>query len=398
MKILVLNCGSSSLKCQLIDMEKNERIMKGHYDRIGGSRSSLRFNVRGNKTVIEQAARSFDEAISRILDLLISDEYKVIESLDEIGAVGHRIVHGGEKIKESTLIDENVIKEIEECITLAPLHNPAGLAGIRACQKLLPNTPMIVTVDTGFHQTMPEEAYVYQLPYKYYEDYKIRKYGAHGTSHRYIAERVAEIAGRNDLKIINCHLGQGASLCAIKDGKSLDTTMGLTPLAGIPMGTRCGDVDPSIIPIVMKLYDIKPDEMLRIMNKESGAWGVSGVSTDFRDIERAAARGDKRSILALESRAYIIAQYIAKFVVTLQGVDYITFCGGVGENGIEERERIGKYLECFGVKIDPEKNNVKGEEVEISAEDSKVKVHIIPTNEEIMIAKDAYKIVSELKK
>jgi len=398
MKILVLNCGSSSLKCQLIDMEKNERIMKGHYDRIGGSRSSLRFNVRGNKTVIERAARSFDEAISRILNLLISDEYKVIESLEEIGAVGHRIVHGGEKITQSTLITEDVVKEIEECITLAPLHNPAGLAGIKACQKLLPNTPMIVTVDTGFHQTMPEEAYVYQLPYKYYEDYKIRKYGAHGISHRYIAERVAEITGRKDLKIINCHLGQGASLCAIKDGKSLDTTMGLTPLAGIPMGTRCGDVDPSIIPIVMKLYDIKPDEMLRILNKESGAWGVSGVSTDFRDIEKAAERGDPRSNLALNSRAYIIAQYIAKFVVTLQGVDYITFCGGIGENGIEERERIGKYLECFGVKIDPEKNNVKGEEVEISAEDSKVKVLIVPTNEEIMIAKDAYRIVSELKK
>ena len=396
MKVFVLNCGSSSLKCQLIDMEKNERIMKGHYDRIGGSRSSLRFNVRGNKTVIEKAARSFEEAISTILNLLLSDEYKVIESFDEIKAIGHRIVHGGEKIKESVLIDDEVIKEIEECITLAPLHNPAGLAGIKACKKILPTTPMIAVVDTAFHQTMPEEAYVYQLPYKYYEDYKIRKYGAHGTSHRYVAQRVAEITGRNDLKIINCHLGQGASLCAINSGKSLDTTMGLTPLAGVPMGTRCGDVDPSIIPIVMKLYDIKPDEMLRIMNKESGAWGVSGVSTDFRDIERAAANGDRRSNLALESRAYIIAQYIAKFIVTLQGVDYITFCGGIGENGIEERERIAKYLECFGVKIDLEKNNIKGEEKEISTEDSKIKVLIVPTNEEIMIAKDAYRILKEL--
>lgn len=392
MKVLVLNCGSSSLKCQLIDMEKNERIMKGHYDRIGGSRSSLRFNVRGNKTVIEYPARDFEEAISKILRLLTSPEYNVISSLEEIGAVGHRIVHGGEKFKDSVVIDDEVIAAIEDNITLAPLHNPAGLAGIEACKKLLPKTPMVAVFDTSFHQTMEEKAYIYQLPYKYYEDYKIRKYGFHGISHRYIAERMYEITGKSDLKIINCHLGQGASLCAIKEGKSMDTTMGLTPLAGVPMGTRCGDVDPSIIPTVMKLYDIKPDEMLRILNKESGAWGVSGVSTDFRDIERTAAQGDERSILALESRAYIIAQYIAKFIVTLQGVDYITFCGGIGENGWEERERICKYLDCFGVKLDYEKNRIRGEEVLISSEDSKVKVQIVPTNEEIVIAKDAYRL------
>ncbi len=395
MKVLVLNCGSSSLKCQLIDMEKNERIMKGHYDRIGGAKSSLRFNIRGNKTVIEHPARNFDEAIEEILNLLISDKYDVLKSLDEIGAVGHRIVHGGEKFKNSVLIDDDVISAIEDCITLAPLHNPAGLAGINACRKLLPNTPMIAVFDTSFHQTMPEKAYIYQLPYKYYEDYKIRKYGFHGISHRYIAKRIAEITGRDNLKVINCHLGQGASLCAINAGKSVDTTMGLTPLAGVPMGTRCGDVDPSIIPTVMKLYDIKPDEMLRIMNKESGAWGVSGVSTDFRDIEKTASEGDERSILALESRAYIIAQYIAKFIVTLGGVDYITFCGGIGENGLEERERICKYLECFGVKIDTEKNKIRGEEAEISAEDSKVKVWIVPTNEEIMIATDAYELAKK---
>ena len=392
MKVLVLNCGSSSLKCQLIDMEKKERIMKGHYDRIGGNRSSLRFNVRGNKTVIEHPARNFEEAISKILRLLTSPEYKVIESLDEIGAVGHRIVHGGEKFKNSVVIDDDVIKAIKDNITLAPLHNPAGLAGIKACKKLLPKTPMVAVFDTAFHQTMEEKAYIYQLPYKYYEDYKIRKYGFHGISHRYVAQRIAEITGKSDLKVINCHLGQGASLCAIKEGKSLDTTMGLTPLAGVPMGTRCGDVDPSIIPTVMKLYDIKPDDMLKILNKESGAWGVSGVSTDFRDIERTAAQGDERSILALESRAYIIAQYIAKFVVTLQGVDIITFCGGIGENGWEERERICKYLECFGVKLDFEKNRIRGEEAEISAPDSKVKVHIVPTNEEIVIATDAYNL------
>ena len=392
MKVLVLNCGSSSLKCQLIDMEKNERIMKGHYDRIGGSRSSLRFNVRGNKTVIEYPARNFEEAISKILRLLTSEEYNVIQSLDEIGAVGHRIVHGGEKFKDSVVVDDEVIKAIEDSIKLAPLHNPAGLAGIKACKKLLPKTPMVTVFDTAFHQTMEEKAYIYQLPYKYYEDHKIRKYGFHGISHRYISERLREITGKSDLKIINCHLGQGASLCAIKDGKSMDTTMGLTPLAGVPMGTRCGDVDPSIIPTVMKIYDIKPDEMLKILNKESGAWGVSGVSTDFRDIERTAAQGDERSILALESRAYIIAQYIAKFVVTLQGVDYITFCGGIGENGWEERERICKYLECFGVKLDYEKNKIRGEEILISSEDSRIKVQVIPTNEEIVIAQDAYRL------
>lgn len=392
MKVLALNCGSSSLKCQLIDMEKHERIMKGHYDRIGGSRSSLRFNVRGNKTVIEHPARNFEEAISKILRLLTSPEYNVIQSLDEIGAIGHRIVHGGEKFKDSVVVDDEVIKAIEDSIKLAPLHNPAGLAGIKACKKLLPKTPMVTVFDTAFHQTMEEKAYIYQLPYKYYEDHKIRKYGFHGISHRYISERLHEITGKSDLKIINCHLGQGASLCAIKDGKSMDTTMGLTPLAGVPMGTRCGDVDPSIIPTVMKIYDIKPDEMLKILNKESGAWGVSGVSTDFRDIERTAAQGDERSILALESRAYIIAQYIAKFVVTLQGVDYITFCGGIGENGWEERERICKYLECFGVKLDYEKNRIRGEEILISSEDSKIKVQVIPTNEEIVIAQDAYRL------
>ena len=398
MKVLVLNCGSSSLKCQLIDMENEERIMKGHYDRIGGSRSSLRFNVRGNKVEFEHPARNFEEAISFILSLLVDKEYNVVESLDEIGAIGHRIVHGGEKFTESVKIDDKVIDAIKECITLAPLHNPAGLAGIKACKKYLPNVPMVAVFDTSFHQTIPETAYIYQLPYKYYEDYKIRKYGFHGISHRYIAGRLAEITGRNDLKVINCHLGQGASLCAIDSGKSMDTTMGLTPLAGVPMGTRCGDVDPSIIPTVMKLYEIKPDDMLKILNKESGAWGVSGVSTDFRDIEREAAAGDKRSILALESRAYIIAQYIAKFIVTLGGVDYITFSGGIGENGFEERERICNLLAPFGVELDPELNKVRGKEALISTEESRVKLQIIPTNEEIMIARDTYRLTKDIEK
>ena len=393
MKVLVLNCGSSSLKCQLIDMETEERIMKGHYDRIGGSRSNLRFNVRGNKTEIEHPARDFEEAIEEILNLLTSEEYNVISNVNEIGAVGHRIVHGGEKFKDSVIITDEVIKSIKDCITLAPIHNPAGLAGIYACKKLLPDVPMVAVFDTSFHQTISKEKFIYQLPYKYYKDYKIRKYGFHGISHRYIAGRISEIVQNKNIKVINCHLGQGASLCAIENGKSVDTTMGLTPLAGVPMGTRCGDVDPSIIPTVMKLYEIKPDEMLNIMNKESGAWGVSGVSTDFRDIERAAAKGDKRSILALESRAYIIAQYIAKMMVTLQGTEYITFSGGVGENDFEERERICKYLEFIGVKLDKEANKIRGKEACISTPDSKIKLYIVPTNEEIIIARDAYKLV-----
>ena len=392
MLVLVLNCGSSSLKCQLIDMDKEERIMKGHYDRIGGSRSTLRFNVRGNKQEIEYPARDFEEAIGKILNLLVSSEYNVIKDFSEIEAIGHRIVHGGEKFKESVIINDEVEKAIEECVTLAPLHNPAGLAGIRACKKLLPNAKMVAVFDTSFHQTMDEKTYIYNLPYKYYKDYKIRKYGFHGISHRYIARRLSEIVGRYDMKIVNCHLGQGASLCAIKNGKSVDTTMGLTPLAGVPMGTRCGDVDPSIIPTVMKLYDIKPDEMLRIMNKESGAWGVSGVSTDFRDIERAASQGDERSILALESRAYIIAQYIAKFLVSLQGADYIVFTGGIGENGFEERERICNYLEFMGIKLDKEENKVRGKEKLLSTPDSTIKIYTIPTNEEIMIARDTYEL------
>ena len=393
MKVLVLNCGSSSLKCQLIDMQTKERIMKGHYERIGGNRSTLRFNVHGNKREIEHPARDFEEAIDYILKLLIKDETQPIKSYDEIGAVGHRIVHGGEKFKNSVIIDDDVIDAIRDNIILAPLHNPAGIAGIEACRKLLPNTPMVAVFDTAFHQTIPEKAYIYQLPYKYYEDYKIRKYGFHGISHRYIAGRISEIVGKKDIKVINCHLGQGASLCAIENGESKDTTMGLTPLAGVPMGTRSGDVDPAIIPTVMKLYDIKPDQMLKMLNKESGAWGVSGVSTDFRDIERQAAAGDKRSILALESRAYIIAQYIAKLMVTLQGIDYLTFSGGIGENGFEERERIINYLGFLGIKIDPEKNKIRGKEAMISADDSKVKIYIIPTNEEIVIANDTYNLV-----
>lgn len=398
MKILVLNCGSSSLKFQVIDMENEERIVKGNYERIGGKRSCLRLNVRGEKSEKEKAARNYEEAIKTVLDLIQDKKYGIISSLDEIGAVGHRIVHGGEKYSESVLITDEVIKEIENCIPLAPLHNPEGLEGINATRKVLKDKPMVAVFDTAFHQTLPGMAYIYQIPYRYYEQYKIRKYGFHGTSHKYVANRVAEIVGKDirDLKIINCHIGQGASLCAINGGKSVDTSMGLTPTAGLPMATRSGDIDPAIIPYIMRIEDLDAHEIERMLNKKSGAWGVSGVSEDYRDIEREYANGDERSILALDAQAYRIAQNIASYMVPLQGVDIITFSGGVGERGIQTRERICKYLECFGIKLDKERNNVRAEERLISTDDSKVKLYIIPTNEELMIARDTYNIVKNI--
>ena len=286
MKILVLNCGSSSLKFQLINMDNNERMAKGNFERIGGMKTTLKLNIRGNKEELLHIARDYDEAISFVLEVLLKPEYDLIKSLDEIGAVGHRIVHGGEMFSESVLINDEVIDEIEKCIDLAPLHNPAGVAGIKAAKNALPNVPMVAVFDTAFHQTMPTKAYIYQIPYRYYTSYKIRKYGFHGTSHKYVASRVTELMdNKSDLKIINCHLGQGASVCAIKDGKSIDTSMGLTPLAGIPMATRCGDIDPAIIPYIMKRDNLGPEDIEEILNKQAGAWGVSGVSSDYKDID-----------------------------------------------------------------------------------------------------------------
>ena len=395
MKILVVNCGSSSLKYQLIDMEDEHVMAKGNFERIGDKEAFLTHKVKDQSYVIEEPVKNHTEALKIILSQLTDTDYKVINSLKEIEAIGHRIVHGGEFFDRSAVVTEEVIDKIDKCVPLAPLHNPAAILGIRACQEAMPGVPMVTVFDTAFHQTLPPKAYVYQLPYEYYEKHRIRKYGAHGTSHRYIAERIAEIKNNEHLKIISCHLGQGASLCAIKDGISLDTSMGLTPLAGIPMGTRSGDVDPSIIPTVMKLYNLTPDEMQHILNKESGALGVSGVSSDSRDVEKAASEGNERAKLALDARSYITAQYIAKFIVTLGGVDAIAFAGGIGENSKEERERICEYLECFGVKIDKEQNNVRGVERKISTDDSKVDVFIIPTNEEIKIARDTKRLVSE---
>ena len=396
MKILVLNCGSSSLKFQLINTENNEIMAKGNFERIGGMKTTLKLNVRGNKEELLHIARDYDEAIEFILEVLLKPEYNLISSLDEISSVGHRIVHGGERFSKSVIINDEVISEIEKCTDLAPLHNPAGVAGIKAAQKALPNVPMVAVFDTAFHQTMPAKAYIYQIPYRYYTSYKIRKYGFHGTSHKYVAMRVAQLENKNDLKLINCHLGQGASICAVKNGESIDTSMGLTPLAGIPMATRCGDIDPAIIPYVMKRDNLQPEDIEEILNKQSGAWGVSGVSSDYRDIEDGYKMKDQRSILTLESQAYKIAQYIGQYIISLGGLDVLTFAGGVGENGIETRERVCKYLEPLGIKIDKELNNVKGKERKISTEDSKVAIYIIPTNEELMIAKETEELVKNL--
>lgn len=392
MKILVLNCGSSSLKFQLINTENNERMAKGNFERIGGMKTTLNLNIRGNKEELLHIARDYDEAIEFVLEVLQKPEYGLIKDLSEIQAVGHRIVHGGEMFSHSVVIDNEVIEEIEKCIDLAPLHNPAGVSGIKAAKKVLPDVPMVAVFDTAFHQTMPSKAYVYQIPYRYYTSYKIRKYGFHGTSHKYVSERIAELEGDNK-KIINCHLGQGASICAIDSGKSIDTSMGLTPLAGIPMATRCGDIDPAIIPYIMKRDNLGPEDIEEILNKQSGAWGLSGVSTDFKDIEDGFDMGDQRSILTLENQAYKIAQYIGQYMISLGGLDVLTFAGGVGENGIETRERVCKYLEPFGLKLDLRANKVKGKEVCISAQDSKIKVYVIPTNEELMIAKETYELV-----
>ena len=395
MKILVLNCGSSSLKYQLIDMENEEVLAKGNYEKIGIKGSFLTHKVNGEKFKIEKDAEGHDDAIAEVIAQLTDAEHGVIKDVAEIDAIGHRTVHGGEKFAKSVVIDDEVIKGIVECSELAPIHNPASLAGIRACQKLMPGKPMVAVFDTAFHQTMPEEAYIYNIPYEYYEKYRIRKYGFHGTSHRFVAKRTAELMNmpEEDLKMVNCHLGQGASLCAIKGGKSVDTTMGLTPLAGIPMGTRSGDLDPSIVTFLMSHEKLSPAEMDAALNKKSGKLGLSGVSNDDRDIEAAAEQGNKRAQLAIDSFVYNVAGTLGKYITLLNGVDAITFTAGIGENSAATRKDICKYLEFMGVKIDDEKNNTRGEEIEISTPDSKIKVFVVPTNEELMIARDTLDLI-----
>lgn len=399
MKILVLNCGSSSLKYQLINMEDESVIAKGTYERIGQNNSFLTHKVGSNKYVLENPVQNHDLAIKFVMEQLLNSEYGVIKSLDEINAIGHRLVHGGEKFNKSAIITDEVIDAIKECTALAPLHNPAGLLGIEACKKEMPGKPMVGVFDTAFHQTMPKENFIYPIPYHYYEKYKIRKYGFHGTSHQFVSQRVAEIMQKpiEDLKIVTCHLGQGASLCAVKGGKSLDTTMGLTPLAGIPMGTRCGDIDPSIVTYLMEIENLSIQEVTKILNKESGVFGISEVSPDFRDIEAEAAKGNEKAILALKNYNYLVAQNIAKFAVTMQGIDVIVFTAGVGENQKNERDGICKNLSFMGVEIDSKKNEIRGEEVELSTSNSKIKVFVVPTNEELVIARDTMNLVNNIK-
>lgn len=395
MKILVVNCGSSSLKYQLIDMETEEVMAKGYLERIGIDGSFLTHRIGEQKYKIEKNIKDHAEGMELVIEQLLHKDYGVISSLDEIDAIGHRIVHGGDKFTKSVLVDDEVVKGIEDAIKFAPLHNPAHLQGIYACQKELPGKPNVVVFDTAFHQTMPEKAYIYPIPYEYYEKYKIRKYGAHGTSHKFVSHRVAELMNKpiEDLKIISCHLGQGASLCAIKDGKCADTSMGLTPLGGIPMGTRSGDLDPSVITFLMEKENISPAEMETLLNKKSGKLGISGVSSDDRDVEAAANEGNERAKLAISNFVYQVAGYIGRYAAQMNGVDVITFEAGIGENGIAVRKGICEYLGFLGVKIDEEKNNCRGEEVEISTPDSKVKVYVVPTNEELMIARETRDIV-----
>lgn len=395
MKILVVNCGSSSLKYQLIDMETEEVMAKGYFERIGLDGSFLTHKVGGQKYKIEKNIKNHAEGMEIVIEQLLHKDYGVISSLDEIDAIGHRIVHGGSKFTKSVLVDDEVIKGIEEAIQFAPLHNPAHLQGIYACQKALPGKPNVVVFDTAFHQTMPEKAYMYAIPYEYYEKYKVRKYGAHGTSHKFVAYRVAEIMNKpiKELKIISCHLGQGASLCAIKGGKCVDTSMGLTPLGGIPMGTRSGDLDPSVVTFLMEKENISPADMETLLNKKSGKLGISGVSSDDRDVEAAANEGNKRAQLAMDMFMYQVAGYIGRYAAQMNGVDVITFEAGIGENGIAVRKGICDYLGFLGVKIDEEKNNCRGEEVEISTPDSRVKVYVVPTNEELMIARETMDLV-----
>lgn len=395
MKILVLNCGSSSLKYQLINMENEEVMASGKYERIGEKEAFITHKVNGQKIQIENPAYNHTEAIEFTLKQLVNPEYKVIDTLDEINAIGHRLVHGGEKISESVVIDENVEKVLKEYTDLAPLHNPACLLGIEACKKVMPEKPMVGVFDTAFHQSISKERYIYPIPYEYYKKYGIRKYGFHGTSHMYVSQRLAEMINKSieDLKIITCHIGQGASISAVKGGKSVETSMGLTPLGGIPMVTRSGDLDPSVLLYIMKKEKLSAEQMENILNKESGVQGISGLAPDFRVIEAESYEDNERAKIAIENFKYAIASYIAKCAVAMNGVDYIIFTGGVGENQVNIRKGICEQLSFMGVEVDEEANKTRGEEIMISKPASKVKVYVIPTNEELMIAKETMKLI-----
>ena len=395
MKVLVLNCGSSSLKYQLINMETEEVLASGKYERIGEEEAFITHKVNGQKIEIKKPAYNHKEAIEFTLEQFTNPEYKVIDSLDEISAVGHRVVHGGEKITESVVITDEVIKIIEECTDLAPLHNPACILGIEACREVMPNKPMVGVFDTAFHSSIPKDKFIYPIPYEYYEKYGVRKYGFHGTSHMYVSQRLGEIENKSleGTKIVTCHLGQGASICAVKDGKSIDTSMGLTPLAGLPMVTRSGDLDPSVVTFIMKKENLDAQTMEDILNKKSGLASISGMAPDFRVIEDESNKGTERAKIAIEQFNYSIASFIVKYAVAMKGIDYIIFTGGIGENQINIRKGICEKLEFMGVKLDLDENNMRGEKKVISTPDSKVKVYVIPTNEELMIAKETMRLV-----
>jgi len=398
MKILVINSGSSSLKYQLIDIEKEVVLAKGLCDRIGIEKSFLKQTKNGGDPVIlEKDMPNHKVAIQEVISALMDEEIGVIKDMSEISAVGHRVVHGGEKFHESVLIDEKVMQAIRDCIELAPLHNPPNITGIEACQQVMPNTPMVAVFDTAFHQTMPKHAFLYALPYEVYEKYGVRKYGFHGTSHKYVAERAAKILGRplNELKLISCHLGNGASVCAVKYGKSVDTSMGFTPLAGLAMGTRSGTIDPAVISYLMDKEKMSIKEINDFLNKKSGVLGISGVSSDFRDIHAAADAGNERAALAIEIFCYRVKKYIGEYSAVMGGVDAVIFTAGIGENNSIVRAKIMENMEYMGLGIDLEKNKETGKEIDITAPGAKVKTLVIPTNEELAIARETYKLIKK---
>ena len=397
MNILVINCGSSSLKYQLINSESEEVLAKGLCERIGIEGSCITHQPKGGEKVkTEIAMPTHTQAVAAVIEKLTDEKVGVVKSLAEIDAVGHRIVHGGEKFASSVVIDTEVMKAIEDCNDLAPLHNPANLIGINSCREIMPDVPMVAVFDTAFHQTMPKKAYLYGLPYEYYEKYKVRRYGFHGTSHDFVSNRVAEIMGRKreDLKIIVCHLGNGASVSAVKNGKCVDTSMGLTPLEGLIMGTRSGDIDPAIVSFLADKEGKTADEIINICNKKSGVLGLSGgVSSDFRDLAQAAADGNEKADIALKTWAYHVAKYVGAYAAAMNGVDVIAFTAGVGENNVDARAEVCSYLGYLGVTINAEANKKRGEEVEISTPDSTTKVYVVPTDEELAIARETARLV-----
>ena len=396
MKILAINAGSSSLKYQLIDMENESLLAKGLCERIGID-GRLTHKPQNGKPVYEADVPfpTHKEAIEAVLEKLTSKDYGVVETMAEIGAVGHRVLHGGIEFTESCVVDDACEAAIKKCFPLGPLHNPANLMGIKACQAAMPGVPQVAVFDTSFGMSMTPEAYIYAIPYEYYENDSIRRYGFHGTSHRFVSARACEIMGKKGTRVINCHLGNGSSVSASIDGKCVDTSMGLTPLEGLPMGTRSGNLDPAILQFIMNKYGYTADEMLNILNKKSGVLGISGVGSDFRDLEKAAKEGNERAQLALDKFAYEVRKYIGSYAAAMGGVDIITFTAGVGENGPDMRESICEGLGFLGVHVDHEKNQVRGKETDISAADSTVKVYVIPTNEELMIARDTLALVTK---